>query len=202
MGAQSGSQQGFRAAQLRRFRLPQVQALSLGLGLRIPLPQPRLLPAILSTLDARTLSLAHLTPARFAGEASPPQRGERSCVNSAGQRVGRFRGDVYAPARARSLPVARCPSLRPAPSRRSRQVLPTERHSSLRGARPADAGQCALRRQPAQREGFFGGARSARRGTVSHRRGRELFRQPRGARSGVRSVAGQSVCRAACRQYR
>jgi hypothetical protein len=49
---------------------------------------------ILSTLDARTLSLAHLTPARFAGEASPPQRGERSCVNSVGQRVGPFHGEV------------------------------------------------------------------------------------------------------------
>ncbi len=45
MGIESRGQQGLCATHLRRFRVSQVQAVSLGRGLRVPDPQPRLLSA-------------------------------------------------------------------------------------------------------------------------------------------------------------
>ena len=136
MGAEPRCQPRLHHAHLRRLRVPQVPALSLGSDLRVPPPQSRLLPADPLQAEAghrlggrpgaagafatpSPMFRSGLDPAWLAGEVEGPFGGEPRCASFASLRLLRCHAASLWPGEPPFSPLALCLSLAPAPTSRS-----------------------------------------------------------------------------------
>src|SRR4029079_15403013 len=136
MGAEPRCQPGLHHAYLRRLRVSQVPALSLGGDLRVPPPQPRLLTADPLQAEAghrlggrpgaagafptpSPMFRSGLDRAWLAGEVGGPFGGEPRCASFASLRLLRCHAASLWRGEPPCWPLALCLSLAPAPVRRA-----------------------------------------------------------------------------------